>query len=61
MYSFVGNMYQIIERLSQDGAVVGRGRCLLSDAKVSMENMRKHIMCVGAKKEGREGQSGNFE
>ena len=54
-------MSQIIERLSQDGAVVGRGRCLLSDAKVSMENMRKHIMCVGAKKEGREGQSGNFE
>lgn len=61
LYSFVGNMHQIIERLGQDGAAVGRGRGVVSGAKVSTENMRKHTLCVGAKKGGRERQSGNFE
>lgn len=66
LYSFVGNMHQIIERLSQDGAVAGcqfggRARGMVSGAKISTETMRKHTLCVGAKKRGREGQSGNFE
>ena len=46
LYSFVGNMHQIIERLSQDGAGGGGdGGGIVSGAKVSTENMRKHPLC----------------